>query len=71
MREITSDNLNEQFGLTRTDPKRYLALCNEFIRQHPSDPEGYHRRHDAWCCLGRDDWRSKTSTDRLPSRSIP
>jgi len=55
MRELTFDDLLQQFHLLRSDPQRYLALSEEFIQQHPDDPDGYLSRHWAWGRLGRHD----------------
>jgi len=55
MSEITADDLTERFDLLQSEPEKYLALCNEYVRQHPSDSHGYFSRHQVWERLGRSD----------------
>jgi tetratricopeptide (TPR) repeat protein len=50
---MTHDDLMQQFDLLRTDPERYLALCNEYVQQCPSDPGAYFSRNQALNRLGQ------------------
>ncbi len=50
---ITADDLTRQIGLLRSDPGKYLDLADEFIRQNPSDPYGYFKRHQIHKALGQ------------------
>ena len=43
------------YKLLKSDPHRFLALVQEHVRQRPSDPIGYFRRHHAWESVGRRD----------------
>jgi tetratricopeptide (TPR) repeat protein len=52
MLKITNGYLTEQFHLLRTDPERYLALCEEFVQQSPSDANAYFSRHQALSRIG-------------------
>ena len=54
-KKLTRDDFTAQFGLLRSEPEKYLALADEFIRQNPDDPHGYFTRHWAWERLGRMD----------------
>ena len=53
MPEMTHDDLMQHFNLMFTEPHRYLALVQEFIRQHPESADGYFSRHQVWEELGR------------------
>lgn len=55
MRQTTYDDLLQQFDLLRSDPRKYLDLTEDFIRQHPDHSGGYFSRHWAWDRLGRPD----------------
>lgn len=55
MTNITLDDLLKNFHLLRSDPRRYLELCNEFIAKNPHDPIAYLDRHHAWERLDRPD----------------
>lgn len=55
MAEKPIDTLLANFHLLRSDPRRYLELCNDFIRERPRDPIGFFDRHRAWKRLGRPD----------------
>jgi tetratricopeptide (TPR) repeat protein len=37
--------------IRRTDPKRYLAITNEWISNDPGDATAYYRRHQVWMDL--------------------
>jgi tetratricopeptide (TPR) repeat protein len=45
MSKITYDDLQKQHGLLRSDPQRFVTLCNQYIEQNPSDPGGYINRY--------------------------
>ncbi len=55
MSKRSDADLVENHDLLRSDPERYLALANAFVRQNPSHPDGYFSRHYAWMSLGRPD----------------
>jgi tetratricopeptide (TPR) repeat protein len=43
------------YKLLKSDPERFLAIVQDYVRQYPTDPNGYFRRHHAWERLGRRD----------------
>jgi tetratricopeptide (TPR) repeat protein len=71
MRKITNDDLISQIHLLKTDPAGYLALCNEFIEQSPSDPGAYFSRHQAWCRLDRGELALRDLDTSLALRERP
>ncbi len=52
---MTEEELKRRHDLLRSNPRSYLALVQEEIRQHPSNADGYFNRHHAWIALGRRD----------------
>lgn len=50
--EMTGEEILQFYRLLRTDPYRFLQLVEEYVRQYPADPDGYHSRADAWARLG-------------------
>ncbi|HUC62580.1 MAG TPA: hypothetical protein VMF53_11550 [Alphaproteobacteria bacterium] len=55
MDKVTYDDLMEQHKLLRSDPERFVALCDQYIEQNPSDPNGYSSRYYGLNRLGRKD----------------
>ncbi len=53
MCETTPGKLIAEHQLFRENPKKYLELISEFIRQDPTDPTEYFSRHQAWAKLGQ------------------
>ncbi len=53
MKEPTSPEEMLAFQmLRRADPRRYLEIVNEWVRQNPRNASTYFRRHFAWTDLG-------------------
>lgn len=55
MRTLNDYDIREQHELLRSDPRKYLALADELVRQNPSDSRAYWDRYMAWHKLGRKD----------------
>ena len=53
MSDRTTEQIEREHRLLRSDPRRYLALLNGRIRNDPADPQGYFGRHFAWLKLGQ------------------
>jgi tetratricopeptide (TPR) repeat protein len=45
MSKVTSDDLERNFYLLRSDPEKYLAMAEELVRSDPTSPDGYWSRH--------------------------
>jgi tetratricopeptide (TPR) repeat protein len=48
----TAEELAELHKLLRSDPRKYLEIVNEWIKEDPSNPNIYFSRHYAWMELG-------------------
>jgi tetratricopeptide (TPR) repeat protein len=55
MRPVSKDDLSNHLALIGTDPRQFLQIANEYVRQHPTDSDGYFTRHHASDALGRKD----------------
>ena len=55
MSRLTTDDMARSFGLLRTDPQRYLALAEQYVRENPEDSDACCGRHNARVRLGRCD----------------
>jgi len=51
--DITQGDLDREFHLRRTDPKKFLELMNKRVEQHPDDANAYFARHQAWSRIDR------------------
>jgi len=47
----TPEELLEQHKILRSDPKRYLEITNQWIRDNPNNSHAYFSRHQAWMRL--------------------
>jgi len=47
--------LLNQLHLLTSDPRKYLELCHEVVKQNPQDRNAFFVRHQAWSTLGRND----------------
>jgi tetratricopeptide (TPR) repeat protein len=53
--ELTQEEIDRQFQLWRTDPKKLWEVTNKRVVEHPDSPNAYFGRHQAWKRLGRPD----------------
>lgn len=51
--ESTREEIDREFRLYRTDPKKFWQLTNKRVELHPDSPNAYFARHQAWKRLGR------------------
>ncbi|MBV8888900.1 MAG: tetratricopeptide repeat protein [Alphaproteobacteria bacterium] len=51
--ESTEDEIDREFQLWRTDPKKFWETTNKRVELHPDSPNAYFARHQAWERLGR------------------
>lgn len=49
------EDIDYKYALLRSDPERFLEICNRHIEQNPMDSDGYYDRHNAWAKLGQFD----------------
>ena len=55
MAKLNPDDNLKHWDLYKTDPEKYLSLCNDIVRQHPENPDAYIGRHTAWKRVDRFD----------------
>ena len=53
--KVTHDDLTQNFHLLRSDPKKFLELADELVRQNPNDRRAYFSRHWPLALLGQHD----------------
>jgi len=51
--ELSQEEIDRQFRLWRTDPKKFWEVTNKRVEEHPESPNAYFGRHQAWERLGR------------------
>jgi tetratricopeptide (TPR) repeat protein len=51
--ELSQEEIDRQFQLWRTDPKKFWEVTNKRVEDHPDSAKAYFGRHQAWERLGR------------------